>query len=112
MVQLKGKTVKNAALCAGSKSMEAVSKYTVAPEMDSLAMRALSGFGGTGLGHYWHRKSGKIGSEPTITFKLAVSLDEVFVKISGEMHHLWLTVDHEGESLEPYVTKRRDLREP
>ena len=33
-------------------------------------------------------------------------LDEVFVKINGEMHYLWRAVDHEGEVLESYVTKR------
>jgi putative transposase len=35
-------------------------------------------------------------------------LDEVYVKISGEMHYLWRAVDHEGEVLESYVTKTRD----
>ncbi len=37
-------------------------------------------------------------------------LDEVFVKINGEMHYLWRAVDHEGEVLETFVTKRRDRR--
>ena len=27
-------------------------------------------------------------------------LDEVYVKINGETHHLWRAVDHEGEVLE------------
>ncbi|WP_394693571.1 IS6 family transposase [Hyphobacterium sp.] len=35
-------------------------------------------------------------------------LDEVFVKINGVTHYLWRAVDHEGEVLEAYVTKRRD----
>jgi len=35
-------------------------------------------------------------------------LDEVFVKINGEQYYLWRAVDHEGEVLESYVTKRRD----
>ena len=35
-------------------------------------------------------------------------LDEVYVKINGEMHYLWRAVDHEGEVLESYVTKTRD----
>jgi putative transposase len=35
-------------------------------------------------------------------------LDEVSVKINGEMHYLWRAVDHEGEVLESYVTKTRD----
>ena len=37
-------------------------------------------------------------------------LDEVFVKINGERHYLWRAVDHEGEALESYVTKRRDKK--
>ena len=37
-------------------------------------------------------------------------LDEVFVKINGERYYLWRAVDHEGEVLESYVTKRRDRR--
>lgn len=35
-------------------------------------------------------------------------LDETYVKINGEMHYLWRAVDHEGEVLESYVTKKRD----
>ena len=35
-------------------------------------------------------------------------LDEVFVKIRGEQHYLWRAVDHEGEVLESFVTKKRD----
>ena len=35
-------------------------------------------------------------------------LDEVFVKINSERHYLWRAVDHEGEILESYVTKKRD----
>ena len=35
-------------------------------------------------------------------------LDEVFVRINGEMQYLWRAVDHEGEVLEVYASKRRD----
>jgi len=35
-------------------------------------------------------------------------LDEMYVKINGEMHYLWRAVDHEGEILESFVTKDRD----
>ena len=35
-------------------------------------------------------------------------LDEVFVKINGETFYFWRAVDHEGEVLETYVTKRRN----
>ena len=35
-------------------------------------------------------------------------LDEVFVRINGETCYLWRAVDHEGEVLEVYATKRRD----
>ena len=35
-------------------------------------------------------------------------LDEVYVKINGEMRYLWRAVDHEGEVLESFVTTTRD----
>ncbi|WP_290770988.1 IS6 family transposase [Hoeflea sp.] len=37
-------------------------------------------------------------------------LDEVFVKINGQQHYLWRAVDHEGEVLESFVTKRRNKK--
>jgi putative transposase len=37
-------------------------------------------------------------------------LDEVFVKIGGKNHYLWRAVDHEGEVLESFVTKKRDRK--
>ena len=37
-------------------------------------------------------------------------LDEVFVRINGERNYLWRAVDHEGEVLEVFATKRRDRR--
>jgi len=37
-------------------------------------------------------------------------LDEMFVKINGEMHYLWRAVDHEGEVLESFVTRTRDKK--
>ncbi len=35
-------------------------------------------------------------------------LDEMYVKLNGEMVYLWRAVDHEGEVLESYVTRSRD----
>jgi len=35
-------------------------------------------------------------------------LDEVYVKINGQMHYLWRAVDHEGEVLESFASKTRD----
>src|SRR5471030_900272 len=35
-------------------------------------------------------------------------LDEVFVKINGELCYLWRAVDHEGEVFEAVVTAKRD----
>jgi putative transposase len=35
-------------------------------------------------------------------------LDEMYVKLNGEMVYLWRAVDHEGEVLESYVTRTRD----
>jgi putative transposase len=37
-------------------------------------------------------------------------LDEVFARINGETYYLWRAVDHEGEVLEAFVTKRRDRK--
>ena len=37
-------------------------------------------------------------------------LDEVFVRINGEPRYLWRAVDHEGEVLEAFATKRRDRK--
>jgi putative transposase len=37
-------------------------------------------------------------------------VDEVFVKINGERHYLWRAVDHEGEVLEAWVSKKRDRK--
>ena len=35
-------------------------------------------------------------------------LDEMYVKLNGEMVCLWRAVDHEGEVLESFVTRKRD----
>ena len=37
-------------------------------------------------------------------------LDEVFVRINGAAYDLWRAVDHEGEVLESFVTKKRDRK--
>jgi putative transposase len=37
-------------------------------------------------------------------------LDEVFVRINGKMFYLWRAVDHEGEVLEVFASKRRDRK--
>ena len=37
-------------------------------------------------------------------------MDEIFVKINGDLHCLWRAIDHEGEVLECYVTKRRNKK--
>ncbi len=37
-------------------------------------------------------------------------LDEIFVKINGERYYLWRAVDHEGEVLEVFATKRRNRK--
>jgi len=34
----------------------------------------------------------------------------LFVRINGETHYLWRAVDHEGEVLEVFVTKKRDRK--
>ncbi|MHA1567001.1 MAG: IS6 family transposase [Alphaproteobacteria bacterium] len=37
-------------------------------------------------------------------------LDDVFVRINGETLDLWRAIDHDGEVLEVFATKRRDHR--
>jgi putative transposase len=37
-------------------------------------------------------------------------LDEVLVRINVETHYLWRAVDHEGEVLKIFATKRRDRK--
>ncbi len=37
-------------------------------------------------------------------------LDEMYVRLSGELVYLWRGVDHEGEVLESFVTKTRDKK--
>ena len=37
-------------------------------------------------------------------------LDELFVRVNGEIHYLWRAVDHEGEVLEAFATKQRDRK--
>ena len=36
-------------------------------------------------------------------------LDEMYVKLNGEMVYLWRAVDQEGEILESFVTRTRDM---
>ena len=36
------------------------------------------------------------------------NLDEMYVRLNGEMVYLWRAVDHEGEVLESFVSKKRD----
>ena len=37
-----------------------------------------------------------------------LNLDEMYVRVNGEWVYQWRAVDHEGEVLESYVTKKRD----
>lgn len=37
-------------------------------------------------------------------------IDEVFVRVNGEIRYLWRALDHEGEVIDAVVTKRRDGR--
>jgi putative transposase len=37
-------------------------------------------------------------------------VDEIFVRIRGERYYLWRAVDHEGEVLEAFASKRRDRK--
>jgi putative transposase len=63
---------------------------------------------------WWHRFGPMFAAEIrkrvfTIDHTRAgAGMDEVFVRIDGKVHYLWRAVDHEGEVLEVFATKRRD----
>jgi putative transposase len=56
------------------------------------------------------QRSARKGQTDARIVKWQWHLDEVFVKINGQIQYLWRTVDHEGEVLEGFVTKRCDRR--
>ena len=67
--------------------------------------------GGTGFGPMFAAEIRKIRSASVRgSLQWRWHLDEVFVRINGETHYLWRAVDHEGEVLETFVTKRRDRK--
>ncbi|MCV2874572.1 IS6 family transposase [Defluviimonas sp. WL0050] len=66
---------------------------------------------------WWHRFGPMFASEIRKRRVLGMRsshwrwhLDEMFVKINGERHYLWRAVDHEGEVLESFVTRKRDRK--
>ena len=65
---------------------------------------------------YWWNKFGPLFSKQikkNPNYKVSNwrwHIDEVFVKINGELHYLWRAVDQEGAVLDCYVTKRRNKK--
>jgi len=64
---------------------------------------------------WWNRFGPSIanGLKKTVFFRGNYSnwrwrIEEVFVKINSETRYLWRAVDHEGEVLEAYVSKKRN----
>ena len=70
----------------------------------------LFGTGGTGSVRCLRPRSGSDALHHRSFSQWRWHLDEVFVRINGETHYLWRAVDHEGEVLEVFATKRRDRR--
>ena len=67
--------------------------------------------------YWWHRFGSQLASQikkrrggGMQSSNWKCHLDEFFVKINEERHYLWRAVDHEGEVLESYVTKKRDKK--
>ncbi len=69
----------------------------------------LSGTGGTSFALRSQARSKMRGFGPPVE-TLELAPDEVFVRIIGERHYLWRAVDHEGEVLRCWVTKKRDKK--
>jgi len=68
-----------------------------------------SASGGIGMARNSHPKSGAAKfSECGPDRNWQWHLDKVFVKINGETHYMWRALDHEGEELDAFVSKRRD----
>ena len=68
-------------------------------------------FGGTDLARCLRLRSARKGVSRMRSYSnWQWHLDEVFVKFNGDTHYLWRAVDHEGEVLESYVSKRRDRK--
>lgn len=65
------------------------------------------GFGGTDLAQCSPMRSEENGFSRCEPTRIGSGIwTRFFVKINGEQHYLWRAVDHEGEVLESYVTKR------
>ena len=66
---------------------------------------------------YWWNKFGTIFSKEVKkrthnpVSKWRWHVDEIFVKINGELHYLWRAIDQEGTVIDCYVSKKRNKRE-
>ena len=75
----------------------------------STAARKRLDFGGRFLVRCLPDRSTRKASAGCAHIKIASCIwTTFFVKIKGETHYLWRTVDCEGEVLEGYVSMRRD----
>jgi putative transposase len=54
------------------------------------------------------RARGSCVDRRLVAVRLTAPLDEMYVKLNGEMVYLWRAVDQEGEILESYITRTRD----
>ena len=71
----------------------------------------LCGLGGTGLDRCLQQKSEKSDQRLCLARRNGDGIwTRCFVRINGETHYLWRAVDHEGEVLEAFVTKKRDRK--
>ena len=65
---------------------------------------------------YWWNKFGTLFSKEmkkkssSPISKWRWHIDEVFVRINGELHYLWRAIDHEGTVLDFYVSKKKDRK--
>jgi transposase-like protein len=64
--------------------------------------------------HQWCRKFGQTYANRLRRYRPRPGdkwhLDEVFIKIAGQTHHLWRAVDQQGTVLDILVTSRRDAK--
>ena len=76
----------------------------------SISATRRRGSGGTGSLRCFPRRSGRSDQLLCGPCRSGVGISTISSKINGEVHYLWRALDHDGEVLEVFATKRGDRR--
>jgi len=83
---------------------------TFCSDVALISATKLFGSGGTGSGQYSPRRSENAAPTADRYFNGRWHLGEVFARINGKTQYLWPAVDHKGEVLGFFATKRRNRK--